>query len=88
VELSNLEYKIRFDKLHTMSKMKRRPRCGRIFDGYAVVRKLGMRDRYETWMPGDVFDDLYRGVPPRAIEGVALRALRADTHQIVQATIK
>src|SRR6185295_16933826 len=38
--LSNIEYKIRFDRLKRENNMKPPPSCGRIFPGYLVVRKL------------------------------------------------
>ena len=30
-----------------------------IMPGYLVVRKLGTPDQYETWMPDQVFKELY-----------------------------
>src|SRR6476619_2760755 len=60
-ELSNVDYKMRFEKLASTQAMKDPPSCGRIFAGYVVVRRLGTPEQYETWMPGDVFEELYRG---------------------------
>jgi hypothetical protein len=61
--LSNVEYKIRFGKLKRENNMKPPPSCGRIFMGYLVVRHLGTRQQYETWMPDHVFEDLYAPAP-------------------------
>lgn len=58
-QLSNVEYKIRFDKLKRENNMKSPPSCGRIFMGCLVVRRLGTRQQYETWMPDHVFEELY-----------------------------
>jgi len=52
-KLSNIEYKIRFDRFNQTSNMKAPPGTGRIFDGYLVIRKLGAKDQYETWIPED-----------------------------------
>ena len=59
IELSNIHYKIRFGKLHRANNMKPPPSCGRIFMGYLVVRRLGTKQQYETWMPDHVFEELY-----------------------------
>jgi hypothetical protein len=40
--------------------MKPPPRCGRIFPGVIVVRNLGKKGQYETWMPEDVFEEMYK----------------------------
>jgi hypothetical protein len=58
-ELSNIEYKTRFGKLSRENSMKPPPSCGRIFTGYLVVRRLGTKQQYETWMPDHVFEELY-----------------------------
>jgi hypothetical protein len=58
-ELSNVEYKIRFAKLKRENNMKLPPSCERIFTGYLVIRRLGTKQQYETWMPDDVFEELY-----------------------------
>lgn len=57
--LSNREYQHRFDKLSNKFKMKEPPLSGRIFSGYIVVRNAGNKGEYETWMPDDVFEELY-----------------------------
>jgi hypothetical protein len=62
--LSNIDYKTRFGRLQRENNMKPPPRCVRIFSGYLVVRKLGTPLQYETWMPDDVFEELY-GSDPR-----------------------
>ena len=58
-ELTNIEYKHRFERLKTENNMKPPPSCGRIFAGYLVVRKLGTSGQYETWMPPDAFEEIY-----------------------------
>ena len=58
--VSNVDYKMRFGKLASKQSMKDPPSCGRIFPGYVVVRKLGTPEQYETWMPEQVFEELYR----------------------------
>jgi hypothetical protein len=63
MELSNVDYKIRFGKLRTTISMRNPPGTGRIFPGYLVVRKIGTPNQYETWMPEHVFDDLYEACP-------------------------
>ena len=60
--LSNIEYKIRFDRLKRENNMKPPPSCGRIFPGYLVVRKLNTPAQYETWMPDDVFEEIYQTI--------------------------
>lgn len=59
--LSNIDYKTRFGRFQRENNMKPPPRCVRIFSGYLVVRKLGTPFQYETWMPEDVFEELYGG---------------------------
>jgi hypothetical protein len=63
IRLSNSEYNSRFNRLGTQNNMKPPPSIGRKFSGYLVVRKLGTTDQYETWMPEDVFGELYRSEP-------------------------
>ena len=58
-ELSNVEYQTRFGRFERENNMKPPPSCGRIFMGYLVVRQVGTDQQYETWMPDDVFDELY-----------------------------
>lgn len=60
IELSNIEYKIRYGKLKGKNNMKPPPSCGRIFPGYLVIRKLGQSEQYETWMPDHVFEEFYK----------------------------
>ena len=57
--LSNMEYKLRFERMSTSRAMRPPPSSLRIFSGYLVVRKLGQPDQYETWMPDHLFEDLY-----------------------------
>ncbi|MGR6798207.1 hypothetical protein ACU6VJ_10000 [Sphaerotilus sulfidivorans] len=58
-ELSNVEYKTRFGRFARENNMKPPPSCGRIFMGFLVVRRVGTRQQYETWMPDHVFEELY-----------------------------
>lgn len=58
-DLTNMEYKLRFQRLNASHPMKSPPSAGRIFPGYLVVRHLGQQNQYETWMPDDVFEELY-----------------------------
>ena len=60
--LSNSEYNTRFNRLHDDINMKEPPSIGRKFIGYLVVRKFGTASQYETWMPEDIFEELYRPV--------------------------
>ncbi|HAW74331.1 MAG TPA: hypothetical protein DCW74_01180 [Alteromonas australica] len=62
VELSNREYQHRFDKLRDTHTMKKPPSSNRIFAGYLVVRNVGQKDQYETWMPEHVFIELYEKI--------------------------
>jgi hypothetical protein len=58
-ETSNIEYKLRFDRWSRENNMKPPPSCGRIFMGFLVVRRLGTKHQYETWMPDHAFKDVY-----------------------------
>jgi hypothetical protein len=60
MQLSNREYQHRYDKLRKAINMKKPPSSGRIFSGYLVVRNLDKKSEYETWMPDNVFDEIYR----------------------------
>ena len=59
IEMSNAEYSARYRKLSSDRMMKPAPSHSRIFPGYLVVRKVGTKDEYETWMPDHVFDEIY-----------------------------
>ena len=59
IPISNREYRHRYDKLNNSREMKHPPSSDRIFPGYLVVRNLGSRTEYETWIPDDAFDDIY-----------------------------
>jgi len=60
--LSNRSYQHRFNKLAKQNNMKDPPKNGnRIMPGILVVRKLGTPQQYETWMPEEVFEELYKG---------------------------
>ena len=59
--LSNREYQHRYDRLAKENNMKSPPGSRiHVMPGYLVVRKFGTPDQYETWMPGDVFEELYK----------------------------
>lgn len=62
-EITNAEYAKRHRELAASRTMKPPPRHSRIFMGYLLVRKCGTKDEYETWMPSDVFEELYTEVP-------------------------
>jgi hypothetical protein len=64
-EIANIDYKVRYGKYSASRAMQPPPSCGRIFLGNIVVRKLGTPEQYETWMPGDTFDELYEEVAER-----------------------
>lgn len=70
IQLANIEYSFRFDRLAETNNMKSPPSCGRIFSGYLVVRNLGKRNQYETWMPDHVFNEFYKieAIPPNSKE--------------------
>jgi hypothetical protein len=60
LEITNREYRQRFDKLADIQSMKPPPGSAiHIMKGFLVVRKLGTSRQYETWMSGNVFDELY-----------------------------
>ena len=58
-DMTNSEYAIRYNRLAESNNMKPPPSHNRKFPGYLVVRMLGTKDQYETWMPDHVFDDIY-----------------------------
>ena len=57
--LSNSEYNSRFNRLASENTMRPPPSIGRKSSGYLVVRNLGTANKYETWIPGDAFEDIY-----------------------------
>lgn len=58
--MTNRAYGRRHQSLAKQNNMKPAPRSARIFPGYVVVRNLGRKGQYETWMPDHVFDELYK----------------------------
>lgn len=61
--LTNREYQHRLSRLGQKNKMKPAPGSRiHIMPGYLVVRNLGTARQYETWMPEDVFGELYTPV--------------------------
>ena len=60
MELSNREYGDRYNRLCDTNNMRDPPSSHiHIMSGYLVVRKLGRTNQYETWMPDEVFHELY-----------------------------
>ena len=57
--LTNIEYKTRYNRLSDEHRLKDPPSCGRFYPGVLVVRNLGSKQQYETWMPETVFEELY-----------------------------
>ena len=57
--LSNREYQHRFNQLGKKNNMRPPSSNIHIMPGYLVVRRLGTATQYETWMPDQVFDELY-----------------------------
>jgi hypothetical protein len=66
-EFSNLEYKIRFERLESRNNMKAPPGCEIISSGYLVIGKPGTRKQFEVWIPDHVFDELYEKIRPEYI---------------------
>ena len=62
IPISNREYQHRYDKLKDSRNMRPPPSSGRIFPGYLVIRKLGTKQEYETWIPGDAFEEMYKAI--------------------------
>lgn len=60
ISISNREYQRRFDKLNSSRKMRPPPSNNRIFPGYLVIRNIGKSSEYETWLPDDVFEEIYK----------------------------
>jgi hypothetical protein len=59
-EISNRDYGHRYRKFSASRAMRPPPSSHmHIFLGRLVVRNLGTSEQYETWMPSDVFDELY-----------------------------
>jgi len=59
--LSNREYQRRFNRLGKQNNMKPPPGSHiHIMPGYLVVRKLGTPNQYETWMPDQIFGEIYQ----------------------------
>jgi hypothetical protein len=68
--LSNREYQHRFNRLGKKNNMKPPPGShNHIMPGYLVVRKLGTADQNETWMPDQVFEEVYEKQRDLRIEG-------------------
>jgi len=62
-EMSNSEYAIRYNELAEENNMKSPPSHNRIFGGYLVIRRLGTSQQYETWIPYDAFEEIYKLTP-------------------------
>lgn len=61
-EMSNVEYKQRFERLSTKQSMKPPPSTGRTFHGYLVIQHLGRADAYETWIPDNGLEGSYEPI--------------------------
>lgn len=61
--MSNVDYAERHKKFSNNRKMMPAPSHQRIFLGYLVIRKMGTKSEYETWIPDHVFEDLYVASP-------------------------
>ena len=60
--ISNRDYKYRYEKFSSSRVMQPPPSSNmHIYLGFLVVRKLGTPKQYETWMPCQVFEELYCG---------------------------
>ena len=60
--MANFEYAARHARFSKSTNMRPPPSIGRKFPGYLVVRRVGQRDQYETWMPETLFEELYAPV--------------------------
>ena len=59
-KITNREYQQRFDRFKKKNRMKPPPGSNtHIMLGNLVVRKLGTKNQYETWLPDHVIEDLY-----------------------------
>lgn len=60
-EISNRDYKYRYQKFNSERTMRPPPSSHiHIHLGHLVVRNLGTSRQYETWMPSDVFREIYK----------------------------
>ena len=66
-EFSNVEYKIRFDRLESRNNMKAPPGCENVSSGYLVIGKPGTRKQFEDWIPGHIFNELYEKIQPEYV---------------------
>ncbi len=66
IPMANFEYTARHARFSRTASMRPPPNSARKFPGFLVVRKIGRRDEYETWMPEAVFSDLYAPVKQSA----------------------
>lgn len=58
--MTNRAYGRRHLELAEQNNMKPPPSSDRIFPGYVVIRNLGRKGQYETWMPDEAFEDTYK----------------------------
>jgi len=58
--MTNRAYGRRHLELAQQNNMKPPPRSARIFPGYVVIRNLGRKGQYETWMPDEAFEHTYK----------------------------
>jgi hypothetical protein len=66
-EFSNVDYKIRFERLESRNNMKAPPRCDIVSSGYLVVGNPGAREQFEDWIPDHEFDELYEKIRPEYV---------------------
>ncbi len=66
-EFSNVEYKIRFDRLEGRNNMNVPPDCENVSPGYLVVGRPGTRNQFEDWIPDHVFEEIYKKVRPEYV---------------------
>jgi hypothetical protein len=66
-ELSNVEYKNRFERLESRNNMKAPPGCEYVSSGYLVIGKPGTRKQFEDWIPDHEFDELYEKIRPEYV---------------------
>ncbi len=65
MEITNREYAQRYSRFAEMNNMRNPPSSSiHIMMGRLVVRRLGTSAQYETWMPSDVFEELYEPDKP------------------------
>lgn len=67
IELSNVDYKIRFDRLGIRNNMNAPPDCQNFTSGYLLIGKPGARNQFEDWLPDHEFENIYKKVKPEYV---------------------